>query len=403
MLRLHSARVAVVATTLALRRTSAACGAPRASLRSLTADAAVSPAILSASTAARRFFVARGPSQIQAARHSLSSPPTAFPSAVTDASSAGFLRGARVSAAGITMPVFATQGLQRRAFRVKGKDRASAPEQEGEADATQQQQQKSGEEAKKEQPEQEESGDEKAKTEGESTAEENGGKGGANGKKGKAAPKKKKSFMDHINGLREDYAKFPDIYNSANAINFVVFTVFCLCSTGSTTEENWWMTQWGLDNSFRPWTWFLHSFLTNNFLSMTYAMMLLHTMCHHVLPTLGSRGLMMYVGSTAVISGAIMWLGNYLYYGGAAAPEKQFGPWDVVGALFVMEYFYYGLTPLTILNSFSGWIKYAVWVGEVCILYFDWQPTVVGTVVGLALCRGVPRFRAMKPAATGAM
>lgn len=210
----------------------------------------------------------------------------------------------------------------------------------------------------------------------------------------------RRSFMDHIRGLRNDYAKFPDIYNSANAINFVIFTVFCLCSTGSNTEETWWMNHWGLDNSFRPWAWLLHSFLTNNFLSMTYAMMLLHTMCHQVLPTLGSRGLMLFCGSTAVISGAAMWLGQYLYYGAAASPEKQFGPWDIVAGLFVLEYFYYGITPFTILNSFHGWIRYACWVGGVCILYFDWQPTLVGTAVGLALFKGVPKFRgAVKPSA----
>ncbi|CAJ1986752.1 hypothetical protein conserved [Leishmania donovani] len=225
---------------------------------------------------------------------------------------------------------------------------------------------------------------------------------GSKNKKGGKGQAKKKSLMDHVRGLRDDYANFPHIYNSVNAINFVVFTVFCLCSTGSNTEERWWLEKWGVDNSVRPWTWLLHSFLTNNFLAMTYAMMLLHTMCHHVLPTLGSRGLMMYCGGTAVFSGAIMWLSNYLYYGSTAAPEKQFGPWDVIAALFVMEYLYYGVTPMSILSSFSGWIKYACWVGGVCILYFDWQPTLIGTLVGLAFCKGVPRWQAVRPTTTAA-
>ncbi|KAL7698989.1 hypothetical protein NQL31_006289 [Lotmaria passim] len=395
MFRLHGARFAVVtAAALVARRTAttATCSTALAPLRSpivvsSKTTAVLSPAVLSSLTGGRRFFSQAPTSHNQGVLLSH----TQRRVVPTAASSLGFLRGARLSPCAMSRS--GAMSLQLRAFRVKGSQDKASPEQK---DAKQQQSEEAG--AKDEG----ENGDEKAKAEGERTAAESAAnEGQGKGKKAKAAPKKK-SFMDHINDLRDDYAKFPDIYNSANLINFVVFTVFCLCSTGSNTEETWWMTQWGLDNSFRPWTWFLHSFLTNNFLSMTYAMMLLHTMCHHVLPTLGSRGLMLYVGSAAFISGAIMWLGNYLYYGTTAAPEKQFGPWDVVSALFVMEYFYYGLTPLTILNSFSGWIKYAVWVGEICILYFDWQPTVVGTLVGLALCRGVPRFKAMKPAAAAA-
>ncbi|KAG5510301.1 hypothetical protein JKF63_07629 [Porcisia hertigi] len=233
---------------------------------------------------------------------------------------------------------------------------------------------------------------------GDSSAKGNTKEKNSGGKTGRS----KKSFMDHVRGLRSDFSSFPQIYNSVNAINFIVFTIFCLCSTGSNTEERWWLNTGGVDNSVRPWTWLLHSFLTNNFLAMTYGMILLHTMCHHVLPILGSRGLMMYCGGTAVISGAMMWLGNYFYYGSEAAPEKQFGPWDIISALFVMEYCYYGLTPMTILNSFSGWIKYACWVGQACIFYFDWQPTLAGTLVGLALCKGVPRFKSVKPK-TGAV
>lgn len=243
--------------------------------------------------------------------------------------------------------------------------------------------------------------DEQERRSGEGNAEEEeetaDGKTKAKGKQKKQKPQaKRNSFADHIRGLKEDYAKFPDIYNSANGINFVIFIVFCLCSTGSNTEEKWWMEQWGLDNTCRPWNWLLHSFLTNNFLSMTYAMMLLHTLCHAMIPTLGSKGLLAYVVSTAVLSGAIMYVGNALYYGDKAAPEKQFGPWDVVHALFVMYYLQYAITPIAVLNSFNSWLKYAVWVGEICILYFDWQPTLVGTLVGLALCKGTPYFR-VKP------
>ncbi|CCW63587.1 unnamed protein product [Phytomonas sp. EM1] len=220
----------------------------------------------------------------------------------------------------------------------------------------------------------------------------------SDGKKARGGQRARaRTFRDHIRGLKEDYMKFPDIYNSANAINFVIFTVFCLCSTGSNTEEKWWMDRWGLDNTFHPSAWLLHSFLCQNFLAMTYAMILLHTMCHAMLPTVGSRGLLIYVSATAAISGLIVWLGNRLYYGPhKPAPEKQFGPWDVVSALFVMEYLHYGVTPITILNSFNSWIRYAVWVGEICVLCLDWQTTVVGTAVGLALCKGVPRFRVAK-------
>ncbi|ORC86885.1 uncharacterized protein TM35_000251810 [Trypanosoma theileri] len=210
-----------------------------------------------------------------------------------------------------------------------------------------------------------------------------------NGEKdGKKAPPK--GFRGHLQGLKEDYVRFPDIYNSANALNFILFTVFCLCSTGSNVEEKWWLDNWGIDASFAPLAWGLHSLLMNNFLSMTFAMMLLHTMCHSVLPTIGSRGLMIYCGATAVISGFVIWLGNYVANN---TKEKQFGPWDIVAALFVMQYLHQGFTPIQILNSFNGWVRYACWVGAVCIMYFDWQPTVVGTAVGLALCKGHPKFR----------
>nr|CCC92166.1 conserved hypothetical protein [Trypanosoma congolense IL3000] len=209
---------------------------------------------------------------------------------------------------------------------------------------------------------------------------------GRGGDKAKAAS----GLYSHIRGLREDFRKFPDIYNSANAINFVLFTSFCLCSTGSNVETKWWMDNWGIDATFAPLAWVLHSFMINNFLSTALAMLLLHTMCHSVLPTIGSRGLIIYCLITATVSGFIMWLGNSIMNN---TSEKQFGPWDMVAALFVMQYLCQGLTPIQILNSFNGWLRYACWVGALCILYYDWQPTAIGTLVGLSLCKGHPRFR----------
>ncbi|KAG8344955.1 hypothetical protein ERJ75_001324000 [Trypanosoma vivax] len=197
-------------------------------------------------------------------------------------------------------------------------------------------------------------------------------------------------FRDHTLGLGEDIKNFPDIYNSANAFNMILFTAFCLCSTGSNVEEKWWMDNWGIDATFAPQAWILHSFMTNNFLSMALAMLLLHSMCHSVLPTIGSRGLARYCLITAAVSGFLMWAGNYM---ANKTNEKQFGPWDIVAALFVMQYLQQGFTPMQILNSFSGWVRYACWVGVVCVAYFDWQPTIIGTGVGLALCRAHPKFR----------
>lgn len=210
------------------------------------------------------------------------------------------------------------------------------------------------------------------------------------GDKKKQKVEKPTGFRAHLQGLKEDFVRFPDIYNSANALNFILFTVFCLCSTGSNVEEKWWLDNWGIDARFAPFAWGLHALLMNNFLSMTFAMMLLHTMCHSVLPTIGSRGLMMYCSITAVASGFLMWAFNYMMDNKA---EKQFGPWDIVAALFVMQYLHQGFTPITILNSFNGWVRYACWVGAVCILYFDWQPTTAGALVGLALCKVHPKFR----------
>lgn len=126
---------------------------------------------------------------------------------------------------------------------------------------------------------------------------------------------------------------------------------------------------------------------------MTYAMMVLHAMCNQMLPTLGSHNLILYTCATAVISGAIIWAYNRFRYGDGESIEKQFGPWDVVSAMFVMQYMYFGIGPIRTLNSFNSWLRYACWVGQFCIMYFDWQPTFVGALVGFALCKGVPRFQ----------
>lgn len=208
---------------------------------------------------------------------------------------------------------------------------------------------------------------------------------------GKAKTEKKdEPQLSFIQALRQDFKTFPDIYNAPNMLNFVLFTVFCLCSTGSNVELEWWMEHWGVDAAFRPWAWFLHSLLMNNFLSMTFAMMLTHTMCHSVAQAgLGNAGLMKYLAIISVASGFLMWCYN------AATNnrrEKQFGPWDCIAGLFVMQYLHQGFTPFSILNSFNGWVKYACFVGAACILYFDWQPTVLGAGLGYVLCK--TRFKA---------
>eukprot|EP00744_Colponema_vietnamica_P014053 GILI01019698.1.p1 GENE.GILI01019698.1~~GILI01019698.1.p1 ORF type:complete len:360 (+),score=88.13 GILI01019698.1:67-1146(+) len=225
-------------------------------------------------------------------------------------------------------------------------------------------------------------------------SEANAGAEGEEGAKKKKVPPKAKSFREQFQALKQDMKDFPDIYNSVNLVHFFIFTIFCLCSTGSNVEEQWWLNNWGIDKTFAPWAWPLHSLLTNNFLSMTFAMLLLHSMCHSVMTTLGPKMLWQYMGIVAVASGAMMWgLNNYMGW----SHEKQFGPWDVCSSLFVMQYLHQGLKPWQLILSFNGWVKYAMCVGSICILYYDWQPVVFGTGVGFALCKLHPRLRGIKP------
>lgn len=202
-----------------------------------------------------------------------------------------------------------------------------------------------------------------------------------------------------LEGLRRDMVEFPDIYNSANAINFILFTVFCLCSTGSNVEADWWRNTFGVDSAFKPLAWIFHSAVMDNFLSMTFAMMLLHTMSHSVLPTIGSRGLLMYCSIVGVASGVLMWAFQAVLKAQfQIETEKQFGPWDVVAGLMVMQFLHQGFAPWQILNSFNGWVRYACWVGAVCICYYDAQPTALGAAIGLVLCKKHPKFRVSGPA-----
>jgi hypothetical protein len=220
------------------------------------------------------------------------------------------------------------------------------------------------------------------------------GEGAEGGKKeggeSETAAPEQTGIKAQIEAFKRDFHQFPDIYNSANAINFILFTIFCLCSTGSNIEAEWWINQFGIDAAFRPMAWFMHSVVMNNFLSMTFAMMLLHSMCHSVLPAIGSAGLFQYCAIISVVSGVAMWAFNYSI---GYTKEKQFGPWDIVAGLFVMQFLHQGFLPWQIINSFNGWVRYACWVGAVCILYYDPQPTALGTAMGFALCKFHPRFK----------
>lgn len=210
-------------------------------------------------------------------------------------------------------------------------------------------------------------------------------------------PKGPGGIKGFIERIKSDLRDYPDIYNGVNLIHFLIFTTFCLCSTGSNVEEEWWLSTWGIDATFAPWAWPLHSILTNNFLAMTWAMLILNDLCVTALPVLGVRGLIMYMGTVASMSGAVMWGGNYLM---ANTSEKQFGPWDVCAALFVMKALHQGVMPWTVLNSFNSWVKYALWVGAACLVWYDPQPIACGTAIGFVLCKAHPRFRGI-PVAPG--
>jgi hypothetical protein len=212
----------------------------------------------------------------------------------------------------------------------------------------------------------------------------------------KPAPEPEAPKPNIFSQIRSDFTKYPDIYNAINLLNFVLFTTFCLCSTGSNVETEWWMEHWGIDAAFRPWAWALHSLLTNNFLSMAFAMMMIHGMCTSAVTSVGATGLMQYLAIVSVVSGVLMWAFNSAR---GYRAEKQFGPWDITAALFVMQFLHQGFKPWQILNSFSGWQKYAMWVGAFCIMYYDYQPVVCGTVLGFLLVKGVPKFKAPAVAA----
>jgi hypothetical protein len=213
----------------------------------------------------------------------------------------------------------------------------------------------------------------------------------------KEEPKKEdRGFLNIFSQIRSDVQQYPDIYNAINLLNFVLFTVFCLCSTGSNVEAEWWLEHWGIDAALRPWAWFLHSLLTNNFLSMAFAMMMVHGMCTSAATGIGIPALMQYLAIVSIVSGFAMWAFNRAR---GYTKEKQFGPWDITAALFVMQFLHQGFKPWQILNSFSGWQKYAMWVGAICIMYYDYQPVVCGTVLGLGLIKFHPKFRAPTVAA----
>ncbi|EPY40954.1 hypothetical protein AGDE_02971 [Angomonas deanei] len=217
--------------------------------------------------------------------------------------------------------------------------------------------------------------------------------------------------MDNLRQLKADFYKYPEIYNSVTFINFVLFTIFCLSSTGTKSESVWWEEEWGLSydttvqkyhnyimDTLKPWTWLCHSFMMNNFLSMSYAMILVHCLGHPIAATIGSKNLWQYVLLTSVFSGILMQAGQFgyysLYHHNKISPtEKQFGPWDVCTALFLMNYYLYHVNPISFLLSFNGWLKYACLVGQLCICYFDWQPTVAGLGVGYLLCQFHPALR----------
>ena len=237
-------------------------------------------------------------------------------------------------------------------------------------------------------------------------------KAGANAQQqeGAGEPKKAGGIRGHIDGIRTDIHQFPDIYNGPNMLSFVLFTIFCLSSTGTQVEQNWWLANWAVDgDSHRhPWSILLHSVHTNNFLSMAFAILLLHNSLHPLIHGLagGSPALLQYMALVSVCSGLAMWLGQSLWYGEgtkdvlgrAYRGEKQYGPWDIAAAIMVMQYLRLGIPPHRLLLSFNGWVKYACCVGAVVICYYDPQPVVCGAVLGFGLCKFAPAFRGVAAA-----
>lgn len=251
---------------------------------------------------------------------------------------------------------------------------------------------------------------EEAKSEEKKEGEESEKKEGEEGEKKegdekdgeKKAKKEKPGFFSHFTGFKEDLHRHPDVYNVPNMMNLLLFSIFCLASTGSNVEADWWVNQWGVDGSFQPWTWVLHSWMTNNLPPMAFALMLIHSMAHsiHANPAMGNMGLIRYCGMVSVGSGFAMWAYNAAqgYYASSGNAEKQFGPWDICAALFVMQYLHQGISPITVLAGFQSWLRYASFVGAICTLYFNPQPTVCGAIIGLGLCKsGMFKAPPIKP------
>lgn len=238
---------------------------------------------------------------------------------------------------------------------------------------------------------------------GDKKEEEEGGDGKKKTKEGeKEAEEPRKSFFTQV---KEDIVQYPDIYNSINGLHFVLFLVFCLVSTASPSEDSFWKNQLSVSDKFRPLAWWVHSIVTENFMAMAYSMMMLHKLIIQMIAVWGLKRVQTFVLLTSGISGAIMWLGNYGYYqlykkGKAEKkPEFQYGPWDVMYALLLAQYLHVAIHPIRSILSFDHWLKYASAVGTLYIWYFDWQPTVVGAMVGLVLCKTVPAFKVMPKAA----
>lgn len=245
---------------------------------------------------------------------------------------------------------------------------------------------KTGEESK----DTEKPADEKEK-EGEKGKEEKAKEG-----EDEAQQEKREWFYEKI---KKDIGKYPDIYNSLNGMHFLLFLVFCLVSTASPAESNFWKNHCSVSDRFRPLAWAFHSLVTENFMAMAYSMMMLHKLCVQMYNVWGLKRVQAFVGLTAVISGAVMWLGNYGYYqlymkGKAGhVPEFQYGPWDVIYGLLFAQYLHVAIHPIRTILSFDHWLKYASGVGTLFIWYFDWQPTLVGSIVGVVLCKTVPAFK----------
>lgn len=222
-----------------------------------------------------------------------------------------------------------------------------------------------------------------------------GGEAGNAGENAKADPKAEQQNLSSFAKLKQDIINFPDIYNWANMINMAVFTVFCLCSTGTEGEAKWWVDFWGVDSTgFQPWAWLGHAVLTNNFLAMTFAMILFHSLAHATQVQIGGPALLAFCMTVSFLSGACMYLSQSALGNSGLTVEKQFGPWDVIAALMVFQFFSTGTTPWGLLLSYNGWVRYANLVGAVCILWYDPQPMVWGTLIGLALTKG----KVFKPA-----